>query len=212
LKPINIYIQQILDVKGQLVTIGHKIEDVEVKDVILMNLHSSYETITLSLIMQPTKPSLDVICSILNSSSLIIDAPFTVKSKSIDIVLAMKFKRSDNNKRAGHGHVSGSSGYGHGTSVGGIEDDKGYHWGDVTSDNCHCCGHEGHIATLCVADMPPDIKSQILSKSATKNEQSSYVHNSPSDCSHSPPTPSHHVSFCTYLRSPSPAKSHFDSS
>jgi hypothetical protein len=96
-KPIDIYIQQILDVKGQLVTIGHKIEDVEVKDVILMNLHSCYETVKPSLLMQPTEPSLDVICLILNSPSSIIDAPFMVKSESTDMVLATKFKRSGSN-------------------------------------------------------------------------------------------------------------------
>ena len=211
-KPIDIYIQQILDAKGQLVAIGHKIEDVEVKDVILMNLHSSYETVKLSLLTQPTEPSLDVIRSILNSSSPIIDAPFAVKSESTDTALATKFKRSGSNKRVGHGHVSRSSDHGHGTSVGGIEDNKGYRWGDVTSDNCHRCGREGHIAALCVADMPPDIKSRILSESPTKNERSSYVCNSLSGRSRSPPSPSHHISFHKYSRSPSPAESYYDSS
>jgi hypothetical protein len=210
-KPIDIYIQQILDVKGQLVTIDHKIEDVEVKDVILMNLHSSYETVKLSLLMQPTEPSLDVIRSFLNSSSSIIDAPFAVKSESTDTGLATKFKRSGSNKRVGHGHVSGSSDS-HGTSVGGIEDNKGYRWGDVMSDNCHRCGREGNIAALCVADMPPDIKSRILGKSPTKNERSSYIRNSVFGHSHSPPSPFHRVSFHKYSRSPSPAKSYYDSS
>jgi hypothetical protein len=194
-KPINICIQQILDAKGQLVTIGHKIENVEVKDIILMNLHSSYETIKLSLLTQPTELSLNVICSILNLLSPIIDVPFTVKSKSTNTALATKFMRSGSNKRVSHRHVSGSSDSGHGTSVGGIEDNKGYHWGDVMSDNCHHCRHEGHIATLCVADMPPDIKSQILSNSLTKNKWSLYICNSHS-CS--PSSPSHHVSFCAY--------------
>ena len=214
-KPIDIYIQQILDAKGQLVAIGHKIEDVEVKDVILMNLHSSYETVKLSLLTQPTEPSLDVIRSILNSSSPIIDAPFAIKSEPTDTALATKFRKKDSHRThstACRRNDTGSNGHGHSKSVEGILDDKGFRWGDVTGDNCHRCGREGHIAALCVADMPPDIKSRILSESPTKNERSSYVRSSLTGRSRSPPSPPRCVSFHANSRSPSPTESYYDSS
>ena len=60
-----------------------------------MNLHSSYETVKLSLLTQPTEPTLEVIRSILNSSSPIIDAPFAIKSEPTDTALATKFKKKD---------------------------------------------------------------------------------------------------------------------
>ena len=214
-KLINIYIQQVLDAKGQLVAIGHKIEDVEVKDVILMNLHSSYETVKLSLLTQPTEPTLEVIRSILNSSSPIIDAPFAIKSEPTDTALATKFKKKDSHGThsvMSHRNDVGHSNHGRSKSGEGILDEKGFRWGNVTSDNCHRCGREGHIAALCVADMPPDIKSQILGESPTKNERSSYVRNSVFGRSHSRTSPSRHISFRTHSHSPSPAESHYDSS
>ena len=84
-KPIEIYTQKVINAKAQLSAMGHKVDDIE--DVILMNLHSTYDTIKLSLLTQPTEPSLDVICTILTSSSPIIDAPFLIKSETTETVL-----------------------------------------------------------------------------------------------------------------------------
>jgi hypothetical protein len=67
---------------------GHKVNVIEVKDVLLMNLHSTYDTVKLSLLTQPAEPSLDVICSILTSSSLIINVPFAVKTEATEMALA----------------------------------------------------------------------------------------------------------------------------
>ena len=148
-----------------------------------MNLHSTYETVKLSLLTQPTEPSLDVICSILTPSSSIIDAPFAVKSEGTEMALATKFGRSSNDRKGGPRNPNatrrnniGCPGHHHNKSEGGIEDSKGFCWGDVTSENCHCCGCKGHIAALCVADIPPDIKSCILGESLMRDEESLYIH------------------------------------
>jgi len=71
-KPIKIYIQKVLNAKVQLIAMGHKIDDVEVKDAILMNLHPSYDGVKLSFITQPNEPDLATIRSILGSSSPIL--------------------------------------------------------------------------------------------------------------------------------------------
>ena len=102
-KPIEIYVQKVIDAKVQLTAMGHKVDDIEVKDVILMNLHSTYETVKLSLLTQPTKPSLDVIRTILTSSSPIIDAPFSVKSEMTEIALATKFGRGGKDRIGSRG-------------------------------------------------------------------------------------------------------------
>ena len=68
-----------------------------------MNLHSTYETVKLSLLTQPTEPSLDVICTILTLLSPIINAPFSVKSKTTDMALATKFGRGGKDRISGCG-------------------------------------------------------------------------------------------------------------
>jgi len=105
-KPIEIYIHKVINAKAQLTTMGHKVDDIEVKDVILMNLHSTYETVKLSLLTQPTEPSLNVICSILTSSSPIIDALFAVQSEGTEMALATKFGRSSNDRKGGPGNLN----------------------------------------------------------------------------------------------------------
>jgi hypothetical protein len=216
-KPIEIDIHKVIYAKAQLTAMGHEVNDIEVKDIILMNLHSAYETIKLSLFTQLTKPSLNVIRSILTSSSPIIDVPFAVKSEGTEMALATKFGRSSNDRKGGPGNLNvtcrndiGCPGHHHNKSEGGIEDSKGFRWGDVTSENCHRCSRKGHIAALCVADMPPDIKSRILGESPTRDKESSYICNSAFHHSHSPP--SHHVSLCANSHSPSPTGSCYNSS
>jgi hypothetical protein len=92
-RPIEIYIQKVINAKAQLTAMGHTVDDIEVKDVILMNLHSTYDTVKLSLLTQPAEPSLDIIRSILTSLSPIIDAPFAVKTEATEMALATKFGR-----------------------------------------------------------------------------------------------------------------------
>jgi hypothetical protein len=166
-KPIEIYIQKVLDAKAQLTAMGHKIDDVEVKDVILMNLHPSYDGVKLSLITQPNEPDLATIRSILGSSSPVIDEPF-IKSEPLETALATRFGKRGS---AGRGKVgkavrnhSGSSSEselksrrGSHTQPRGIEDEKGYRWCnfDPTNDNCHRCGHKGHIAAFCMVEDAP---------------------------------------------------------
>ena len=104
LKPIKIYIQKVINAKAQLTAMGHTVDDIEVKDVILMNLHSTYDTVKLSLLTQPAEPSLDVIHSILTLSSPIIDALFAVKTEATETALATKFGKGGNDRESGSGN------------------------------------------------------------------------------------------------------------
>jgi hypothetical protein len=56
--------------------------------------------------MQPTEPSLDVICTILTLSSWIINAPFAVKSEATEMELATKFGRGGNDSKGGPGNLN----------------------------------------------------------------------------------------------------------
>jgi len=121
---------------------------------------------------------------------------FAVKLEATEMALATKFGRGGNDRKGGPGNLNvthrndiGCPGHCHSKLEGGIEDIKGFCWGDVTSDNCHHCGRKGHVAVLCVADIPPDIKSHILSESSMRDEGSLHIHNSVFGCSHSPSFP-----------------------
>ena len=68
-KPIDIFVQNVIHGCAQLKVIGIDVDDASVKDIILMNLDSSYHAIKMSLRTQTIEPSLETICNILTSSA-----------------------------------------------------------------------------------------------------------------------------------------------
>jgi hypothetical protein len=100
-----------------------------------------------------------------------------------------------------------------------MKDEKGYRWCDTTNDHhCHRCGHTGHNAARCTAEMPPEIKARVLG-SPGKEEHTMYVPNTPFRRSRSPPLSkrsplpvgAHLISF-SKSRSASPDSDYCDSS
>jgi uncharacterized cupin superfamily protein len=185
--PIDIFIQNVIHAKAQLVALGITVDDQAVKDVILMNLDESCSGVKTSLLTQPTEPTIDTICSILTAASNIVhpDIPLPIKLEPIDTALVARGRNGGNNPS--HGHSFGADGILKGTE--GKKDDHGFRWCDPTHENhCHCCGRTGHIAACCVSDMPAEIKAWVLNRpgKASKDEQSMYVHHIPSNRPHSP--------------------------
>ena len=158
---VDIFLESVTKAKAQLEAIGIKVDDDATKDVILGNLDESFKDVKTSLLTQPTKPSLDIIHSILSTSNPLINPEANIKSKVGDIALATsKFRE----RRSGSGK-KGEQGSGKGDAAKGRDDDRGYWWCDPTHDNhCHRCGRTGHIAPQCVTDMPLNIKSWVLSR------------------------------------------------
>lgn len=72
-QPIEIFIQSVLRAKAALTAINVEIDDVAAKDVILMNLHSSYSGVKTSILTQPNEPTLDSIRSILTTATSFVD-------------------------------------------------------------------------------------------------------------------------------------------
>lgn len=165
-KPIEVYIQSIINAKNQMVAIGQAVTEVQVKDTIIMNLHPSYDTIKVSLLTQPTEPNLATIRSILGNSSPIIDSP-AIKLEPMDTALVAG--TAENAFVAGRGKQ--------GQREAGLpkEDEKGRRWCDPNNENhCFRCGHPGHVAFRCVAEMPPEIKTWVLT-GPNGQERSMYV-------------------------------------
>ena len=198
-KSIEVYIQGILQARSELKAIGIDVSDQEASDMIVMHLHSSYDTVRTTLIARQTEPSLSELQSILKEA----DRDMRKDMTTSDAETALAARRFGGPKKKFHetkaAHSSGS-----------IEDEKGHRWCDPTNENhCHRCGRTGHIAARCIADMPPEIKTWVLSRPGReRNEISMYV-GRVSFTNHRPlsrsPRPASPRS--TPPRSPSPASS-----
>ena len=137
-RPLSQYIHSVMAAKKKLEALNCSVSDTELKDVLLMRLHSSYDPVRITILAQKTEPSLEDIKSILISSST-----SDIKTEAMEDVLATRIDRSK--------------------KVGPI-DDKGFRWADVDRDGvCHRCGRPGHIAARCIYHMPQSVKDWIMS-------------------------------------------------
>ena len=135
--PLSQYIHTIMTAKQKLESLNCSVSDTELKDLLIMHLHPSYDPVCITILAQKKEPSLNDIKSILLSSS-------DIKVEDMeDHVLAA--------------HVD------HSKKVGPV-DNKGFRWSDTDRDGvCHCCGHSGHIAARCMFNMPQSVKDWIMS-------------------------------------------------
>lgn len=159
--PIDAYLHKVDAAVKALVTLNCKVEEVEILDVLLMNLDSSYDAVRTTILTQREEPNLQQVKSILLGAAR---SAVTVKSEPSDVALAAQgFRRG-----GGRGH-SGSGGGHHRSDSGSPErrapsrDDKGYRWCDPTKEgHCHRCGRSGHIAARCIHDMPQHVKDWVM--------------------------------------------------
>ncbi|KII82930.1 hypothetical protein PLICRDRAFT_47456, partial [Plicaturopsis crispa FD-325 SS-3] len=91
---IALYIQSLTAAKEKLCSLGCKIEDDEFKDILLINLHSSFSTLRTTILAQSTEPSLAQVKALLTSnlsaphpSSDPADDDITIKQEEEEIAL-----------------------------------------------------------------------------------------------------------------------------
>ena len=78
-KSIEVYIQGILQARSELKAIGIDVSDQEASDMIVMHLHSSYDTVRTTLIARQTEPSLSELQSILKEADRDMRKDMTVR-------------------------------------------------------------------------------------------------------------------------------------
>ena len=160
-KPISVYIYSVEKAAQVLKNLKVNIEEQELTDILLMNLHESYSNIRTSILTSEDAPDLSRIKSILAGSSLPI-----IKQEYEDFILP-----AANAVRAGRRTRPSTS-----TTSTPI-DLKGIRWCNPTNEgHCHRCGRPGHVAHLCIFDMPQHIKDWVMngrnSSPATAHEVS----------------------------------------
>ena len=127
--------------KKNLESLNCSVSDTKLKDVLLVHLHSSYDSIHIMILAKKNEPSLKDIKSILTLSSA-----SDIKTEAMEDVLATCV---DHPKKASP------------------INDKGFWWSDIDHDGvCHQCGRPGHIAARCMYSMPQSVKEWIMSSRA----------------------------------------------
>lgn len=172
-KPIDHYVQKVMELKSQLEALGESISDNYVKDILLSNLDPAYASVRNSLLSQPSGESnLDAVKSVILSATYItLETSGDVDIAANDILDGMGALSISEQERAMLAKSSrggyGRKGQGSGTSRSGgskaytrsasptvVEDEKGYRWCDPSNENCcHRYGRSGHIAARCVYDI-----------------------------------------------------------
>jgi hypothetical protein len=146
-QPIEIYIQSMVDAKSQLKVIGVKVNDDTLKDIILMNLDDSFSGICTSLLTQPTELAFNTICSILGLSTHIVHPCILIKLEEFAMAAKSGQRHGRRKEMRSPGCGDSSENWRDHSAGGGIKDEKGYHWCDITNDHhCYHYGHTGHNA------------------------------------------------------------------
>lgn len=147
--PISHFIDDVASSTRKLNAIGHKPNDIEVSDKILIGLDPSWSALRTTLMFQTKSLTIDEITTALrqyeaNESS----AEGGVKREPGESALYAKGRGGGSRQKA--------------KDCG----DEGFDWGNSKDRQgvCWRCGRPGHIAQFCVADMPEDVKREILDR------------------------------------------------
>ena len=68
-RPLSQYIHTIMTAKQKLELLNYSVSNTELKDLLIMHLHPSYDPVRITILAQKKEPSLNDIKSILLSSS-----------------------------------------------------------------------------------------------------------------------------------------------
>ena len=153
-KSIDIFIHSVTSAAKVLADLGHKIEDTEIKDILLMRLDDSYATVRTSIMTSKEEPDLATIKDLLSSASDSIPQPTVMVHAN---VVSNGYK----SKPKYSPPSSPTAGPVHGSSP--PSDNKGFQWCNTTTqDGCHRCGRANHIAAYCIFNMPQNIKDWVM--------------------------------------------------
>jgi hypothetical protein len=172
-RPISFYVQSLTTACSKMEALGCTVSGTEFKDVLLMRLHSSFESICIQALALPTEPSLADIKGMIACSTA---ATATIKTEEQDYALAACGQSC---LPQGSGKMNGE----------GVIDENGHHWCNNAGPDCCQCGWPGHIATYCMYNMPQLVRDWVARRKDHSYSQT--CHQSPPPCHHSPP---HHHS------------------
>jgi hypothetical protein len=156
-KPMDIFIHSVTSAAKVLADLGYKVEDTEIKDLLLMKLDDSYATVRTSIMTAKEEPDLETIKALLSSASTSFtkDPPVTASAMVTSSASGSRHRTypssSPNFMESAHAASSLPP------------DDKGYQWCDTSNhEACHRCGRANHIAAYCIFTMPQYVKDWVM--------------------------------------------------
>jgi hypothetical protein len=156
-RSMDTFIHSVTSAAKVLADLGYKVEDTEIKDILLMKLDDSYASVRTSIMTAKEEPDLATIKALLSSASTsFTQSPPSVFPSAMVASSASKFKhRTSSSFQSTAGTVHSS------TSL--PPDDKGYQWCNTSNqDACHRCGRPNHIAAHCIFSMPQFVKDWVM--------------------------------------------------
>ncbi|KIJ22289.1 hypothetical protein M422DRAFT_40110 [Sphaerobolus stellatus SS14] len=156
-KPIDVFIHSVTSAAKALADLGSKVEDTEIKDILLMRLDDSYASIRTSIMTAKEEPDLSSIKSLLSSASSSIPQPSSIAAAQVASVRPSS--RPSSRPLPPRSTFSPSDSPAQSLPP----DDRGFFWCDTTnSQACHRCGRPNHIAAFCLFTMPQYVKDWVM--------------------------------------------------
>ncbi|RXW11748.1 hypothetical protein EST38_g14107 [Candolleomyces aberdarensis] len=143
-RPVLEYVSDIINAHASLADLRHSPPTIDIIDSILMHLDPSFDIVRSSLVTQSSDPSLETIKKVLD------DFYRDGKAKGSGVgepEAAMFTRRGKGTRRRDEEE----------------EEEEYYDWGNTRGgDACHRCGRPGHRSSKCIADMPQNVKDNII--------------------------------------------------
>lgn len=156
-KSIDVFIHSLTSAAKALSDLGCKVEDTEIKDLLLMKLHDSFLSVRTSILTAREEPDLEAVKALLFSSSSSVPPP---DSYAMASYVSHKHRSQSHHQHQQNHHSSPSP-----TSSSNdlSPDNKGFYWCNTSNnDNCHRCGRPNHIAAHCLFNMPTYVKDWVM--------------------------------------------------
>jgi len=151
-KPISAYIHAVDKAVQVLKGLSVDITETEHGDVLLMNLHESFSTVRATILSSKDEPALSSIKEVLSGSSVSAIPSLSIKQEPYDVMPAANVAQSGRRIRSTPS-----------ASPSGTVDIQGFRWcSPINEGHCFRCGRPGHVAHLCIADMPENIKDWVM--------------------------------------------------
>lgn len=166
-KPIESFIHSVTSAAKVLADLGHKIEDTEIGDILLMKLDESYAGARTTIMTCKEEPDLATIKSLLLTASSSFSQLSTQHSSSFSQFSSVSpvanaasthHVGQQFNSRTSHSSPSHSE-----LLTLPSVDQKGFQWCNPTNhEACHRCGRTNHIAAYCLFAMPQHVKDWVM--------------------------------------------------
>jgi len=151
-KPISAYIHAVDKSVQVLKNLSVEVTETEHGDVLPMNLHKSFSTVRTAILSSKDEPTLSSIKEVLSGSSVSAIPSLSIKQEPFDIMPAANVAHTGRRPR-----------YAPSASSSGTVDGQGFRWcSPINEGHCFRCGRSGHVAHLCIADMPEHVKDWVM--------------------------------------------------